>query len=411
MDNNVILASFGASNLIRTRSAYQYDYGMILQFQGIELPTAYEVHFSNIDTGNAVTQIGNEDGVTIPDTMFLSGESINAWVYLHTGEDDGETVYTAVIPVLERAKPHNGTPTPVQQDAITEAIAALDSAVEQVEADASSANADALKAEGYAVGTQDGEDVESGSPYYHRNALWLEQQCGQFANRAEANANTAEAWAVGTVGGNPVTPAYEQYENNSKYYSQQAYDAKTASVNAQGLAEQARDDASRYAGDAYDFATVAGDKANDASSYADSASGYATNAYNFARTASGYATNAGLSASHAYGYATDASGSADRAEGAADNAQASADSVLGLQAEATVDSSVGTPSVTVTVSTVGDHKLMHFDFSNLKGDMGNVYFATFEIDPDTGELTMSTDLGYSGANFIINEYGYMEVSI
>lgn len=134
MDNNVILASFGASNLIRTRSAYQYDYGMILKFEGVELPTAYEVHFSNSDTGNSVTQLGNADGVTIPDSMFTTGESINAWLYLHTGEDDGETVYTAIIPVLERAKPHNGTPTPVQQDIITEAIAVLNEAIEQTEA-------------------------------------------------------------------------------------------------------------------------------------------------------------------------------------------------------------------------------------------------------------------------------------
>lgn len=46
-----------------------------------------------------------------------------------------------------------------------------------------------------------------------------------------------------------------------------------------------------------------------------------------------------------------------------------------------------------------------------KGDKGNVMFATFVLNPQTGVLSMLTDDEYSGANFSINNYGYLEVSI
>ena len=281
--NNIVEAVFGTCNPYEcaTRILYRYDYGMILTFPDLELPTAYEVHFSNYDdVGTTITQIGNEDGVSIPDEFLQTGLPVYCWVYLHTGEDDGETVYKVTINVQDRPQPSNGTPTPVQQDAITEAIAALDSAVEQTGADASSANADALKSEGYAVGTQDGEPVEQGSPYYRHNSLWLSQQAGQSANKAEAQASLSEAWAVGEISGHPVSSDYPQYQNNSKYYAEQASQS-------------------------------------------------------------------------------------------AEDAEESAQSVLGLTADATVDSNVGTPSVSVSVTTESDHKKMSFAFHNLKGVQGD----------------------------------------
>ena len=152
MANNVITAVFSSSNITYTKPAYQYDYGMILRFSGIELPQAYEVHFSNTEfCGESISQIGNETGVTIPDEMFLSGNTIYAWTYLHTGEDDGETVYKAVISVNKRAKPSDLEPTPVQQDAITQAIAALNVAVTQTAADVVAADASAQAAANSAI--------------------------------------------------------------------------------------------------------------------------------------------------------------------------------------------------------------------------------------------------------------------
>ena len=115
-----------------TSEQWQWDYGQILIFEGLDLPVAYEVHFSNEGVGGtSTTQIGDADGVAIPDTYFTTGETIYAWVYLHEGNDDGETEYSVVIPVKKRPQPSNATPTPVQQDVITETIAALQDAVDK----------------------------------------------------------------------------------------------------------------------------------------------------------------------------------------------------------------------------------------------------------------------------------------
>ena len=51
-------------------------------------------------------------------------------------------------------------------------------------------------------------------------------------------------------------------------------------------------------------------------------------------------------------------------------AEEASQSILDLTASATVDSFVGTPSVSVEVTTEDDHKNMAFAFSNMKGEQG-----------------------------------------
>ena len=114
---------------------YQYDYGQRLILEGVQLPVAYEVHFANSAHGKSKTAIGDATGVDIPDEFLLSGGNVYVWLFLHAGEDDGETEYRGMIPVIGRAKPTDTEPTPVQQDVITQAIAALNAAVAQTEAD------------------------------------------------------------------------------------------------------------------------------------------------------------------------------------------------------------------------------------------------------------------------------------
>ena len=130
--SNITRAVFGGTKITTASQLWQYDYGQILQFVGINLPQTYEVHFGLSDTGTSTTQIGDEDGVTIPDIYLRTAGTIYAWVYLHTGEDDGETRYLAKIPVRARAEPTDQEPTPVQQDAITQAIAVLHAAVDEI---------------------------------------------------------------------------------------------------------------------------------------------------------------------------------------------------------------------------------------------------------------------------------------
>lgn len=116
-------------------SLFQYDYGQRLILTGVTLPESYEVHFANAEDGNSKTSVGDGTGVDVPDEFLLTGDTVYVWLFLHDGEDDGETEYKGIIPVYKRARPSDTPPTPAQQSVITQAIAALNAAVEQCEAD------------------------------------------------------------------------------------------------------------------------------------------------------------------------------------------------------------------------------------------------------------------------------------
>lgn len=169
ISNNVTTVSFGPMRKVIAHPLWQYDYGQILKIEGLALPQAYEVHFSLTETGGtSVEQIGNADGVIIPDALLLAGTPIYAFIFLHTGTDDGETEYKITIPVKARPKPSEEKPTPVQQDVITQTIAALNTAVEQTGEDAESAGHSAVLAQSYTVGgtgTREGEDTDNARHY------------------------------------------------------------------------------------------------------------------------------------------------------------------------------------------------------------------------------------------------------
>lgn len=118
MNDNILRVAFGATKEITSNPLWQYDYGQTLLIKGLSLPAAYEVHFGQSKTGNAITAIGTEDGVQIPDEYLETAGEFYAWIYLHTGDSDGETEYQIKIPVKARAMPTHETPTPVQQSEI-----------------------------------------------------------------------------------------------------------------------------------------------------------------------------------------------------------------------------------------------------------------------------------------------------
>lgn len=124
-----VVVQYDNSGYCRTEPLVQYDYGQTMVFEGFDLPEVYEVHFSNCKDGISTTQLGNADGVAIPDMYLQSGQTVYAWLFLHEGAEDGKTVFIIQIPVVKRAKIYGGEPTPVQQDIIEQAIAALNAAV------------------------------------------------------------------------------------------------------------------------------------------------------------------------------------------------------------------------------------------------------------------------------------------
>ena len=104
------------------------DYGLYLKIEGVELPSTYEVDFSNSESsGTSVTMIGNSDGVLIPHQFIDSGKDVFAFLY-HVGEDFGRTVYKFRIPNKVRPDRTNETPTPEQQSVIDQTISALNEA-------------------------------------------------------------------------------------------------------------------------------------------------------------------------------------------------------------------------------------------------------------------------------------------
>ena len=130
--SNIIQVHFDINHRAWTNPVWRQDYGHILQFPDLELPTAYEVHFSNTpeNAGTAITQIGNADGVPVPNSLLISGAYCYAWIFLHTGDNDGETMYMVTMPVMAKPTVDDEEPTPQEASAITQAIIALNDAVE-----------------------------------------------------------------------------------------------------------------------------------------------------------------------------------------------------------------------------------------------------------------------------------------
>ena len=104
------------------------DYGLYLKIEGVELPSTYEVDFSNSEnSGTSVTMIGNADGVLIPRQFIDSGKDVFAFLY-HVGDNYGRTVFKFRIPNKVRPDRTNETPTPEQQSVIDQTISALNEA-------------------------------------------------------------------------------------------------------------------------------------------------------------------------------------------------------------------------------------------------------------------------------------------
>lgn len=93
---------------------WQYDYGQTLRIQGLNLPSAVEIHFSLQETGGtSLSRVGvTKDGVTdviIPDSMLENDNATRnydmfAFVYL-TDDTSGQTEYKIKLQVKSRPKP------------------------------------------------------------------------------------------------------------------------------------------------------------------------------------------------------------------------------------------------------------------------------------------------------------------
>lgn len=177
--SNILEVTFAEGQTFVTATRlWQGDYGQILKILGLDLPDYYEMHFASSKDGTPETQVGTPDGVSIPNKFLRNNGYIYAWVFLHAGEDDGETKYQIKIPVEEKGIPIDQE-TPEDKTAVQEAIQAL--------------NAETKRAQE------------------------LNEQTGEYKDQAQDAAVLAESWAVGETG----TRLGEDYDN-AKFYAQMA---------------------------------------------------------------------------------------------------------------------------------------------------------------------------------------------
>lgn len=209
---NILTATFkpGARVCTPDKKGVQYDYGQVLKIAGLDLPEAFEVHFANTGDTTTITQIAQNGVVEIPDQFFRSSKQINAYIFLHDGETDGETEYKITIGVLPRPAISDEEPTPEEQSAITQAIAALQSAVAHTAQSETNAAASAESAATSATASAESATASANS------ATASQEAASAAAQSAEAAAGSASAAA------------------------QSASDAQTSEDNAEDSAEEAR---------------------------------------------------------------------------------------------------------------------------------------------------------------------------
>lgn len=209
---NILTATFkpGARVCTPDKKGVQYDYGQVLKIAGLDLPEAFEVHFANTGDTTTITQIAQNGIVEIPDQFFRSSKQINAYIFLHDGETDGETEYKITIGVLPRPAISDEEPTPEEQSAITQAIAALQSAVAHTAQSETNAAASAESA-----ATSASEAAMSA-----QNAADSETTAGEAAQAAQQSAEDAAGSASAAA--------------------QSASEAQTSEDNAEDSAEEAR---------------------------------------------------------------------------------------------------------------------------------------------------------------------------
>ena len=129
--DKTITVTLGEDLYVKAPHVFQYDYGLMLVLDGVQLPADYEVHFSNKKHGVAKKAEVTENGVKIPDEYLRSGEDLFAWVYLRNGDEDGYTVYSIQFPVIGRSVEQGDNISTVEHNVIDKAIEALEEAVEE----------------------------------------------------------------------------------------------------------------------------------------------------------------------------------------------------------------------------------------------------------------------------------------
>lgn len=210
MRNNIITVKYNeySGKFTVKPAVYQWDYGLIMKIYGLELPDVTEWHFGNGEM--TVTSIGDATSVSVPDECLEKTGDLRVYYIGHTGESDGETIYNFTIPVFKRPKPSDVEPTPVQQDVITQTIAALQTESSKAETAATSAKASAQKAEEAAASINEEMIEKAVSDYLDDHPVTVTEEDPTVPEWAkQANKPTYTAQEVGAVDINELPTAID----------------------------------------------------------------------------------------------------------------------------------------------------------------------------------------------------------
>ena len=304
MNYNIITVAFGALQKVTALPInYKYDIGQILRITGLDLPESYVVDFCNQGDSSTISMVGTADGVRIPDQFLQTGKPVKAYIVL-SGADNTQTRYEITIPVNARPERTDIQPTPEEQSTIDSLIAAMNTAVEE-----SDANADRAESEADRAATE-ADRAEQAA-----------ESIGDKVERAEAAAQTAESAATNAE---DAKDAANLFASNAAESAEAAHLSEVSAEDSASTATAKAAEASQSAASAAaSAASIEGDVA-EAQQAAQTATQAASQATQSATSAQGSASAAESSATTATTKAAEASASATTATGKAAEASASA---------------------------------------------------------------------------------------
>ena len=426
-EHNIIIATFGENETVAmTPHIYQWDYGQILQIEGIpDLPQTFEAHFSNYATGGfAVEVVGINGQVSIPNYFVTMGKTLYVWIYV-VSASAGTTEYAITIPVRSR-------PMPEYYDVSDVGI--FDDVVNQVAEYAATATTGAENASASAEAAAASATAAAGSANAAAASASSAAGSAGAAEQARADAVTAKGQAE-TAAQTATEKAQQSAQNAEQAASNagraesaanRAETAETGAKSAKTAAQTAAQDAAASASAASASATSAGQAATSAGQSASAAAGSATTASNAAQTATTKAGEASASATAAAASATAAQTAQTAAETAATNAGQSASTATTKASEAAQSASGAAQSKTdaeaaatraeqaaasLTVDTaLSDSSTNPVENRVITGELADVKSAIDDIEPIVFDTVESTNI-YTPSSTQIYPTGTGTVSV
>lgn len=224
---------------------WQYDYGQTLRIQGLNLPSAVEIHFSLQETGGtSVNRVGvTKDGVTdviIPDSMLENDGAdrtydIFAFIYL-TDDTSGQTEYKIKLQVKSRPKPEvpgGGENPNIFHEAVQAVRKSADKAAESEK-----------QAEGWAHGREDlPERAQDNAKYYAGQTAADAKKTGTDRKEVERLVESVAGIDEQVVKVENLTKQAQTSATNAALSEQAAKTAETNAQTAQAGAETAEGNA------------------------------------------------------------------------------------------------------------------------------------------------------------------------